>query len=163
MKSRLLINILSKLSQEHILFILMHRTGFLTECVNSAIELVIQGITFAVVERYVHKRKQQFVTSLVQVVLHGSYPFDMNSWLHESAVKLVSEPVPSNNIIRQCFIVHFMETEKHITITWHCCLLEKISDWIIPFKRASNIGFVHSGGKWVTLYNSVFIALYEVG
>lgn len=31
------------------------------------------------------------------------------------------------------------------------------------FKVASNIGYVRSDGKWVTLYNSVFIAMNEIG
>lgn len=31
------------------------------------------------------------------------------------------------------------------------------------FKLASNIGFVRSDGKWITLYNSVFIAMNEHG
>lgn len=68
--------ILSKLPQQHIPFILMHRTGFLKEFVESGIELIVQGMTFASVERYVRNRRQQFVTSLVlqvQLVLDHCY------------------------------------------------------------------------------------------
>jgi len=101
-------NLLSKVSQEHIPFVLMHRTGFLKEFVNSVIELVFQGMTLAGVERFVQRRRQQFITSLVlqvQVTLDHIHSIDMNNLLQNTAVKLISEPAPSNNIIQQCFLV----------------------------------------------------------
>lgn len=75
----------------------------------------------------------------------------------------MSEPVPSNNAIQQCFIVHFMENKDAY---YHHMASLPIRTFISldhTFKIASNIGFVRSDGKWVTLYNSVFIVLNELG
>ena len=82
-------------------------------------ELVVQGMTFAGLERFVQKWRQQFVNCLVlqiqQQLLQQNFSIDVMSCLqHDTAVKRVSEPMSSNNILQQCFVLHFFEKKRHV-------------------------------------------------
>lgn len=121
-------------------------------------------MTFTHVERFVQNSRQQFVTSLllqVQQLHHQGISTDRLQ--QSSVVKLLSEPAPSNDIKNQCFLADFFKNNDDYNL--HVSLLP-INEFISldhTFKVASNIGFVRSDGKWVTLYNSVFIAMNEHG
>lgn len=161
-------NLLSKVSQEHIPFVLMHRTRFFERVCEQCHRTSFSGydISCRGVERFVQRRRQQFITSLVlqvQVTLDHIHPIDMNNLLQNTAVKLISEPAPSNNIIQQCFLVDFFAYREAYNLYMSLLPIKKFITLDRTFKIASNIGFVRSDGKWVTLYNSVFIALNEVG
>ena len=160
--------ILSKLYQDSVPFILLHKTGFLKEFVNSALELVVQGMTFAGLEKFVQKRRQQYVTCLVlqihQQLLQQNVSLDVMACLqYDTAVKRISEPMPSNNILQQCFVFHFLENKDMYNHHMSQLPVNKFISLDHTFKVASNIGFVRSDGKWIRLYNSVFIALNEHG
>jgi len=78
-------------------------------------------------------------------------------------VNLIIKPFPSNNIIARCFTIVFQQNED--LYSTHMMNL-KISNCIRldhTFKVASNIGYLRSDSKWVTLYNSIFIVLNKVG
>ena len=158
--------LLSLLSWEQVPFVLLHKTGF-GDFAETVLELVAQCMTFTHAERFVQNRRQQFVTSLllqVQQQLHQGISTDIVKHFQQSiAIRLVSGPAPSNDILNQCFLANFFENKDAYNL--HLSL-QPIKDFISldhTFKVASNIGFVRSDGKWVTLYKSVFIALNEHG
>ena len=76
-------------------------------------------------------------------------------------VNLISHPVPAN--ITKFFTITFTENEAFYTHQMmqlqidHCLRLDH------RFKLASNIGYLRVGGKWITQYSSIFIALNEKG
>ena len=130
---------------------------------ESFIELMIQGMTFAGVERFVQRRRQQYVTSHLLQLLSGT-PIDIVEQLQQNpVVKLIRKPMPSNNILQHCFLANFLQNRKAYNHHMSQLKVEKFISLDHTFKVASNIGFERSDGKWITLYNSVFIAMNEHG
>ena len=156
--------LMSQLPQEQIPFVLLHKTGFLKHFAASVLELVAQGMTFTHVERFVQNRRQQFVTSLLLQVQQLHHQGISTDGLQQStAVKLLSEPAPSNDILNQCFLADFFENRDAYNLHMSLLPIKEFISLDHTFKVASNIGFLRSDGKWVTLYNSVFIAMNEHG
>jgi len=66
-------------------------------------------------------------------------------------------------VIARYFIIKFQENEKFYTENM---MSLKVTDYISldhTFKIASNIGYLRSDGKWITLYSSILIVLNKVG
>ena len=72
-------------------------------------------------------------------------------------------PLPSNNVICQCILVCFMEKRKYYNREMSEIPINNYVSIDHTFKVSSNIGYHRSDGKRVTLYNSMFIVLNEVG
>ena len=53
-------NFLMQISQDHIPFVLLHKTGFLKQFIQSVLSLVRQGMTFSSVERFITDRREHF-------------------------------------------------------------------------------------------------------
>ena len=71
--------------------------------------------------------------------------------------------MPSNNILQQCFLARFLQNRKFYNYHMSQLHAEKFISLDHTFKVASNIGYGRSDGKWVTMYNSVFIVVNENG
>ena len=145
--------LMSQLPQEQIPFVLLHKTGFLKHFAASVLELVAQGMTFTHVERFVQNRRQQFVTSLLLQVQQLHHQGISTDGLQQStAVKLLSEPAPSNDILNQCFLADFFENRDAYNLHMSLLPIKEFISLDHTFKVTSNIGFLRSDGKWVTLY-----------
>ena len=80
-----------------------------------------------------------------------------------SALALIGKPIPSNDILSKCFVVEFLLNRESYNLHVSSIAIKKYISIDHTFKVASNIGYVRSDGKWITLYNSLFIVMNEHG
>lgn len=158
---------LEQFSQAHVPFVLLHRTGFVKQFIQSTMSLIQQGLNFASVERFVSDRRQHFTMQIayqIEEALKGQIPSDFQShFLYNQISELISKPIPSNDVLCKCFVVEFLLNRESYSLHMSSILVKKYISIDHTFKVASNIGFVRSDGKWITLYNSVFIVTNENG
>ena len=152
-------------------FILLHKTGFMRNFVHTVIELVQQGMTLCGVERFVQTMRQHNALSIalqlhmaLQSKYSGHCPPNLLSCIEASEpMRLIKKPLPSNDILAKCFLVDYFQNKDIYNLHMSQIPVKKFLTLDHTFKVASNIGYVRSDGKWVTLYNSVFIAMNEIG
>jgi len=99
----------------------------------------------------------------IKLQLDGMISYHSQSSSVSNHIDLITKPFPSNDIIARCFIISFQQNENLYSA--HMMKLE-VSNCIRldhTFKVASNIGYLRSDGKWVTLYTSIFIVLNKSG
>lgn len=154
--------------QEHIPFILLHRTGFTRHFVNTIVHLYREGMPILGIERFVGKMRHQMVATLI-IQLVNSMPVGDSRVCASNYLEKCEEmnalryPIPSNDVICQCILVHFMEKRSYYNYEMSQIPIDNYISVDHTFKVSSNIGYKRSDGKWVTLYNSVFIVLNEIG
>lgn len=152
-------------------FILLHRTGFVRNFVHTVIELAQQGMTLRSVEKFIQQMRRHYAaTAAIQLHMEFQRKYSVNCPLNllsdieaSEAIKLIKEPFPSDDVLMKCFLVDFLQNKDIYNIRMSQIPVKKFLSLDHTFKVASNIGYVRSDGKWVTLYNSVFIALNEIG
>ena len=154
--------------QEHIPFILLHRTGFTRHFVNTVVHLYREGMAILGIERFVGKMRHQMVaTRIIQIVNSmpvGDSQVCASNYLEKcEEMRALRYPIPSNDVICQCILVHFMEKRSYYDREMSQMPIDNYISIDHTFKVSSNIGYKRSDGKWVTLYNSVFIVLNEFG
>ena len=164
-------SILQKIDRAHILFILLHRTGFTRGFVQCVVNLAQEGLSMQAISRHIEAIRHEFVTDVIQTLL-----FDYNmcsgkqltisqiqSITSSTYVDLISHPIPTNDMISRCFIITFEENELHYTKQMLQVEVKNCLRLDHTFKVASNVGYLRSDGKWITQYSSVFIVLNEKG
>ena len=156
-----------QISQDHIPFVLLHKTGFLKQFIQSVLSLVQQGMTFSSVERFITDRREHFSNQIVMQI-EGSLQgcFFSNTPLPiapTSALALIGKPIPSNDILCKCFVVDFLLNRESYNLHMSSIAIKKYISIDHTFKVASNIGYVRSDGKWIMLYNSLFNVMNEHG
>ena len=148
-------------------FILLHRTGFTKHFVNTLIHLLSEAMAILAMERFVRGMRQEHSSSLIIQVtnlLPTNFHIEAINYLERcEEIKFLQQPVPSNDVLCKCLLAWFMERRSFYDMEM---LAIPIGDYISldhTFKVPSNIGYTRADGKWVTLYNSVFIVLNDIG
>lgn len=154
--------LIKRISSIQIPFTLLPRTGFTRTFVQCVVSLAKEGMPMQAIARHIQSLREEFAAELLlQVTAHARMCNGQE--LNATTSTLISSPIPSNDIITKCVIIHFLENESFYKSQMlqvevnHCLRLDH------TFKVASNIGFMRSDGKWITQYGSVFLALNNEG
>lgn len=153
--------VINKINPVWLPFHLLHRSGYTHHFVQSVINLVQEGLSVEAISRHVKNQRDQYIKEIM---------LKLSSLLDKSCTLLMTEnadamshPYPSNDIIARCFIITFQKnedfyTEQMINLNVGSCISLDHT-----FKIVSNIGYLRSDGKWVTLYSSILIVLNKIG
>ena len=143
--------------EEYIPFILFHRSGVTRQLARALIALCVEGLNFAAIERFIKTRRSEYLSSMQLKI----------SCITEVADFPKIEPFfqlhPSNDLITNCFLQNFVEN-KHLYFQQMAALTT--SDFLSvdhTFKVSANLGYLRPDGKWVSMYNSLFIVLNNIG
>ena len=148
--------------EEYIPFILFHRSGVTREFVRTIIALCIEGLPFTAVERFVKTRRSEYIASLQLKVNYITGQLAQSSLTVQSIVHLY-QPYPSNDLMTRCFLQNFVENrciyfrEMASLSTFNFVSIDH------TFKVSANLGYLRPDGKWISLYNSLFIVLNNIG
>lgn len=162
--------ILQKLTvEEHVPFILLHRTGFTRDFIHSILQLFVQGMHLQCIETFIAERRLHLCTSKwvrlcdeLQTFCSSSSPIPVPE-ITCQAFKLQRLPTPSNDILAKCFLVYFQQFKHAYEEKMASLTATKLISFDHTFKVASNIGYVRFDGRWVTQYGSVFFVMNEAG
>ena len=140
-------------------FVLLSRTGFTMDLVNTCTSLCTHGMNFYKIETFVAERRLDTF----------SKQHDMHNMAHASSGEIcdfqtLSTPSsPSNDIIAKMVLAKFLDDEK-IYLTEICKIpVGECISFDHTFKVAANIGFLRDDGVWVPQYDSLFIVLNKNG
>lgn len=99
-------------------FFLLHRTGFTREFINCVTSLVQEGLPIQAIVRHIQRIREQ---SAVDTVLNMINDYTVCTGVELTNVQIKSlvtsntnsliEPIPTNDLIGRCFIIHFQENE----------------------------------------------------
>ena len=87
----------------------------------------------------------------------------MESGVNIQPLSLLCFPIPSNDILSKCFLVHFQQCKSVYEASMASLTAKHLISFDHTFKVASNIGYGRFDGCWVTQYGSVFFVLNEAG
>ena len=152
--------------QHLIPFVLLHRTGFTRDLVDTCMAFIRQGVNFYKMETLITERRwETFAKQQDMLLLHQRLTSKADIQL-ESVSEFCDSQLarfPSNNVLSQCFLAGFLRDE-------HLYLREMMSinigDTISfdhTFKVAANIGFLREDNVWIPQYDSLFIVLNKLG
>ena len=152
-------------------FSLLHRSGLTHEFVNSVISLAREGLSIAAIARHIQNMREDFsaglIKNLVQCYKHyvnKEFTKDeITSFALSDSLKSIIKPYPTNDIIARCFMIVFQKYEQAYLSHMASFKVQRCLRLDHTFKVASNIGYLRSDGKWVTLYETIFIVLNEEG
>ena len=126
---------------EHIPF---NRSGVTREFARVILGLSIEGLSFSAAERFIKARREEFIASL-KLKINGIYNPSVGEL---QAVSSMYNRPPSKNVFE------------------HKCAYFRAIEYLSfdhTFKVTANLGYLRPDGKWVPLYNSLFIALNNAG
>ena len=161
--------ILTLISEEHMPFILLHRTGLTKNLLQTILQLFIQGMPLRRIETFIKERRfHQSSTKLAclkrELLLSNTAANTIiasDSSCHP--LKLIQFPTPSNDILAKCFLAHFLQRKDDYERHMSSLTANTLISFDHTFKVASNIGFIRGDGRWITQYKSIFFVLNEVG
>ena len=141
-------------------FILLHRTGLTRECAETVLTLCSQGINFYTIEtilcnRYWDEHSKHalvYYDSIESSKTSDSPIFPQFDFLS-----------PSNDLIRKCFITHFLNNEDVYLKEINTLSVTDSLNFDHTFKVASNIGHLREDKKWINMYDSLFIVFNGQG
>lgn len=153
-------------------FVLLHKTGYTTEYINTVVMLSNSGINFFKIESMSIKEHWNYHSTLEQrywqevkeyKCRHPSEHLQAKTFPTFAIDEGPLYTIPSNDAIAQCFLKDFMEKETYYTSE----MAHLSSDvWLScdhTFKVASNIGYLREDKKWIRQYNAVFFVLNNEG
>ena len=157
--------ILKIIKDEHIPFVLLHRTGFTNNFIQTIIQVVCEGLSFHCTEHFVSSTRQE---SAAVRLIQARDDLQHISSLDSTTFNLMESmpmklPLPSNDILRKCFLVQFAQNQHLYTTSMAKKTAKKFISFDHTFKVAANLGYLRPDGKWITQYNSAFIVMNEVG
>ena len=144
---------------EHIPFILFHRSGVTREFARVILGLSIEGLSFSAAERFIKARREEFIASL-KLKINGIYNPSVGEL---QAVSSMYNRPPSNDLLTNCFLQNFFEHKCAYFRAMEELLTVEYLSFDHTFKVTANLGYLRPDGKWVPLYNSLFIALNNAG
>lgn len=143
-------------------FVLLHRTGFTTNFISFCSSLCHTGMNFHSLEGAISHRRWDFYESRRQAYLCTSSLYNrnlnnVNSLSFPSFSDIAEKYLPSDDIIRQCFLSNFLENERA-----YICDIQSVTpgeslSFDHTFKVASNVGSLRADKKWACEYDSAFI------
>ena len=153
--------------EEHIPFILLHRTGFTRDFARTVIHMTLGGMSFTSTEHFIHTRRLDLVGSLhlkLISAMHFSGSVSLPPQICAcKCVELLHKPFPSNNLLYHCFIQDFAENKDYYFAEMSSISIENYISLDHTFKVASNLGYLRPDGNWVSQYGSVLFVLNSIG
>ena len=151
--------------QEFIPFILFHKYGVMRAFARWIIAQTVQGISLRSTELLIKSLRNQYIESL-QMQLECTLPFirceGQTSIKESESVSYKYLPIPSNDILHDCFVNNFIENHKLYFESMASLEVDSISvDH--TFKVTANVGYLRADGKLITQYDSLFIVLNSKG
>ena len=149
------------LEQEYIPFILFHRSGVMRSFARLLITLTVKGLSFKAIEDSVRLHRNEYIASL-QLKINCLLP-QSTSVTEDKPISHVYMPYLSNDLVWNCFLKNFAKNRQFY---FHeMASLRTVSYITIDhtFKVAANVGYLRQDGIWITLYNSLFIVLNNIG
>ena len=146
-------------SYQMVPFILLCKTGFTVELVDTCTSLCIHGMNFYKIETFILERRLDKLARMEKLhQAHHNLLGDTEVCKNEN--KLNS---PSNDIIAKVVLTKFLKDEwLYLAEITSVPVGESIS-FDHTFKVAANIGFSRDDGVWVHQYDSLFIVLGQNG
>ena len=151
------------LEQEHVPFILFHRSGVTRAFCRMVIELATGGMSFIAIERFiVSQRMDQVVSTKLQI---SSLESRVPSIIKTSTDMLsrVEKPYPSNDLFYKCFLQDFLEHKQFYFYEMSQLISSGYISLDHTFKVAANLGYVRPDGHWVSQYEAALIVLNSRG
>ena len=145
--------------EEHIPFILFHRSGVIREFARIIIGLSIEGLSFSAAERFIKTRRNEFIASLLLRINSIYNPSELDI---KTISSLYNRP-PSNDLLTNCFLQNFFEHKCEYFKAMEELLTSEYLSFDHTFKVAANLGYLRPDKKWIPLYSSLFIILNDVG
>lgn len=150
------------IEQEHVPFILFHRSGISRGFCRMVIQLALQGMGFTAIEHFIITQRMEEVASMKLQIssLEGRVP---NLHSADNFISHIDKPYPSNDLLCKCFLQDFLEHKVHY---FHEMSQLTTSGYISldhTFKVAANLGYVRPDGRWVSQYEAALIVLNNLG
>lgn len=142
-------------------FILLFKTGFTVELVDTCTSLCTHGMNFYKIETFILERRLDTLARTEKLhKAHHNILGDTCTKVCKNDNKLDS---PSNDVIAKVVLAKFLKDEKlYLAEITSIAVGESIS-FDHTFKVAANIGFNRDDGVWVHQYDSLFIVLGQNG
>lgn len=146
-------------SHQMVPFILLFKTGFTVELVDTCTSLCIHGMNFYKIETFILERRLDTLARMEKLhQAHHNILGDTEVCRNENKVNS-----PSNDIIAKVVLAKFLKDESlYLAEITSIPVGESIS-FDHTFKVAVNIGFNRDDGVWVHQYDSLFIVLGQNG
>ena len=145
-------------AQRMIPFVLLFRTGFTLEFIDTCMALVTRGLNFYNIESFItEKRWETFARQQDMLTLHKT----MTGQNAQTSDFLTSQyyKIPSNDLISKCFLARFLQDEQVYLKEMMAVPTGETISFDHTFKVAANIGFYREDGKWIYQYDSLFIVM----
>ena len=142
-------------------FILLLKTGFTSDLVDTCTSLCVHGMNFYKIETFIQERRSDVYARQQELhQLQHTLVGDREICKFENSGVLKS---PSNDLIAKVILAKFIKDENlYLTEITQIPVGESIS-FDHTFKVAANIGFRRDDGVWVPQYDSLFIVLNPTG
>ena len=153
--------------QEHIPFILLHRSGLTRQFARTVIRLALEGMGFTAIERFIINRRLEYSASVklqiddVYRTLQGSVPH--HNMAIDSALCYLQKPYPSNDLLCRCFLQDYLEHKPYYSREMEHQIASEYISIDHTFKVAANLGYVRPDGRWVSQYEAVLIVMNGEG
>ena len=156
------------LSQDHIPFLLSHRSGLTMQCVSLVVSLIGEGKKISSVENALREtRRETFYRNvLCSVELIQKIAKSSNVLKFENSIN--GRVCPGSKILLLLFLQNFWKHELYYRKRMHEIGISE--DWICcdhTFKSVMNIGIYqrrdNDRSKWVKQFKSLFIVLNDIG
>ena len=143
-------------------FILLHKTGFTKELVDTSIALCKRGINFYRLESLILERRWEVYAQ--QQRLHASLSgLQSPDTCSDAFLTSIISKSPSNDILSKMFLTQFLKDEKiYLQEILKIPSSESLS-FDHTFKVAANIGYLREDGKWISEYDGLFLVLNDQG
>ena len=163
--------LLNKLGSFDSPFSLLHRSGLANELVDSVISLAREGLSITAIARHIKSLRENFSAGLIKNVVQYYKHYVNKEFIEDEIIsfrlsdclKHITTPFPTNDLIARCFIIVFQKYERAYASHMARFKVQRCLRLDHTFKVASNIRYLRSDGKWVTLYDTIFIVLNEEG
>ena len=152
--------------EEHVPFILLHKSGFTRDFVHTILLLYIQGMPLKSIETYVRECRLQMCKSKLDCLQNElklssstlSIHVDMESGVNLQPFHLLRCPLPSNDILGKCFHVHFQQCKSAYEANMASLTAKHLISFNHMFKVASIIGYGRFDGRGNTVWFCVLFA-----
>ncbi|CAB3984751.1 Hypothetical predicted protein [Paramuricea clavata] len=155
-------------SQNHIPFILSHRSGLTIQCLSLVVSLISKGNKISTVEDALRETRREtfYHKVLCSFELSGKTETNSNIFKFENSIN--GRLCPGSKILLSSFLQNFWKYEVYYRKRMH--EIGIYEDWICcdhTFKSVTNVGIYQNrdkdGLKWVKQFKSLFIVLNDIG
>ena len=148
--------------QECIPFILFHRSGATRQFARAVISLCLEGLSFSATGRFIKSTRTDYMASL-ELQARWIPNFRNISLLTLSSITNLYLPYPSNDFLTNIFLQNFAENRNIYTHEMASLSTSGFVSIDHTLKVTANLGYLRPDGNWVSIYNSLFIVLNNVG